>query len=592
MIQKLPKFVFFGSFCQEPIVIHYFLMSKSFTLYDSYLKESVTIDSAQTIVPGTLKMYSCGPTVYNYMSIGNMRAAWFPDTIARLGEMLDLKVEWVSNITDVGHLVSDGDDGEDKLEKGAKRDGKKVEDIVNFYTEDFQKQCAALHFRLPTAQMNPRATEYIPEQMILALRLMAKGLAYLTDDGIYVDSQRAFEVFWEELDTISPQLKAILEKMKRQESGANTEFTDRQIVGGDKRSNADFAVWKFVSENALQKWKFNDYSEALWLWEQIKSLKMKDAPNVKNIADGGVSSITSEQSSFFKEMIDLENMLHRWGTPGWHSECVCMISQTVGGGLFSRAFQDVSSGAPEIDIHTGGEDHIDVHHQNEIIQSEALGFQLSKYWVHNKFVMIDGGKMSKSLGNVYLVVGDESDTGFKSLAGEGYDPLAYRLMLFEHSYTDQLNFTWDKLAQSQARLHSIRKDIAQIRSFWHEQGEPGVDVEMKQVEFYVDILRDNLNTPLFVEKFSKLVQETLNHILQNQELNVKNLALIQYLEEKVLDLDLLPQIPDGVRELVEKRWEAKQSKDYALSDQLRDDIAGLNWKVEDYAWGWGVWKVR
>jgi cysteinyl-tRNA synthetase len=539
-------------------------MSKSLSLFDSYLRKEVTIDPNKTLKPGILKLYSCGPTVYNYQSIGNMRAVWLPDTIASLTKMLGMEVEWVTNITDVGHLVGDGDDGEDKLETGARRENKQVSEIVDFYTQDFEKQCKALNFDLPVGKFNPKASDYIGEQMLLALELLAEDKAYLTTDGIYLDFLKVQNDLSKDDLRASKQLQEILKTQDKQ-VGSNRDYTGREIVDGGKKHPSDFALWKFVSDKALQKWKFNQFDETEDL--MIEILKRLD------------------ESDW-----DLPN---RWGTPGWHSECVCMICQTIGSQRF-KSIKDLQATETdyEIDIHTGGEDHIDIHHKNEILQSEALGFKLSKYWVHNKFVMVDGGKMSKSLGNVYLVIGDESVTGFKSISEEGFDPLAYRLMMMEHHYTQQLNFTWDKLKQSQARLYSIRKDVAQIRSFWLSQGSLDLVLESKQIDFYLDILCDNLNTPLFLEKFSKLVQETLNFILQEKRLNVKNLAAIEYLEKNFLKLDLLPQIPPDILTLAKKRLQAKIAKDYQLADQLRDQVTDQNYKIEDYSWGFGVWKVR
>jgi len=536
-------------------------MPQTFTLFDSYLKNTATISADTTVHPGTISMYSCGPTVYNFQSIGNMRAVWLPDTITRVAHLAGWKVNWVSNITDVGHLVGDGDQGKDKLEVGAKRENKKVEEVVQFYTQDFKQQTKALNFRLPTGMYNPRATEYVHEQMILALRLLKDNKAYVTDDGIYVDYTVLQQYFTQKSKHISDHLQEVLRQHAKQTAGSNTQFTGREIVDSHKKSSLDFAIWKFVDPNSLQKWKFEGFEEAQKLVNRI----------------------------------ELDTRLSQWGTPGWHSECVCMISETVGNKLFSQTAEQSKKTTPEIDIHTGGEDHIAVHHANEIIQSEALDFTLSKHWVHNKFVMVDGGKMSKSLGNVYLVTGKKADTGFDSIQEQGFDPLAYRLMLMEHHYTEQLNFTWQKLKQSQARLENLKKDVAAIRFFaQHKPNQTSgeIIVSEKQKQVLLNYLLDNLNTPKFVEKFQEMVTETLVEINKNQTLNLRNLAAITFWETEFLELNLMPEIPAEVEEKAAKRAEAKAVKDWIAADSLRDELKADGWQVDDYAWGWGVWVVR
>ena len=164
-------------------------MPLNITLYDSYQQNLITLDPKTTAQKDILKIYGCGPTVYNYQSIGNMRAIWLPDTIVKVAKLAGWQTEWISNITDVGHLTDDGDAGEDKMEKGAKRENKTVQEIVDFYTQDFKEQCKVLNFDLPQGKYNPKASQYAKEQMILALKLLKEGKAYLTADGIYFDSQ-------------------------------------------------------------------------------------------------------------------------------------------------------------------------------------------------------------------------------------------------------------------------------------------------------------------------------------------------------------------------------------------------------------------
>ncbi len=528
---------------------------QSFTLYDSYLKKEVDINPNKTVVPNTVKLYSCGPTVYNYQSIGNMRAVWLPDTITKMAKIAGWKVEWVLNITDVGHLVSDGDEGEDKIEKGAKRDGKTVAEIVDYYTEDYKKQCEALNFELPQNEMNPKATEYVEEQMLIALELLKMNRAYILEDGIYYDTEANRDLEIEQLEN------------KNTKNKGNSDFTGRKIVSNNKRSEEDFALWKFVGESTIQKWKFQDFEKPKKVLEEV---------------------VNKESEKF----------LLSWGTPGWHSECVGMICGILGKYRLQNKdsfdFQDFKEpkNKPVIDIHTGGEDHIDIHHKNEILQSESLGFHLSKYWVHNKFVMVDGGKMSKSLGNVYLVTGQKSKTGFDSIEEKGFNPLAYRLMLMEHHYTEQMNFTWEKLEASANRLNNLKKLTALVSSFAREQKiKPENEVSEKQKNILLSYLLDNLNTPKFLEKYQNFLEDIVNEIQQKQTLNSKNLTALKFWENEFLNLDLFPKIENEILELAEKRLEAKTNKDYPTADKYRSLILEKNWQVDDYKWGFGLWKI-
>jgi cysteinyl-tRNA synthetase len=497
------------------------------------------------------------------------------------------RVQWVSNITDVGHLVGDGDGGEDKLEVGAKRDNKSVQEIVQHYNDDFRSQAQSLRINLPEGNYNPKATDYIQEQMLLAVKLLEKDLAYITDLGIYIDSQKVTKI----LEDNSKDYTTLLPILKNLDlaSKENSKYNDREIVTG-ARHLADFVIWKFVDANSLQKWKFEDFDQI-----NQKFLDLYYSSIVLDNYNPHVTDLENEKSQ--KTSQNILSAMTKWGCPGWHSECVCMISQTIGSRLFSKdGIKNGDQKRFEIDIHTGGEDHIDIHHQNEIIQSEALGFHLSKYWVHNKFITIDGQKMSKSLGNVYLVLGSKEETGFETIQERGFIPLAFRLLLLEHDYRQQINFTWDKLAQSQTRLFNLRKSVSQIISFAMTkfslyQVENTV-VEHKQLDFYLNIVLDNLNCPLLLEKLQQLISETVTAIVQKGEINLKNLALIKKLDESLLDLDLFVIPPSDIYDLLNQRYYAKGKKDYKTSDEIRDKLKAMGWQVEDYSWGSGVWKVQ
>jgi cysteinyl-tRNA synthetase len=507
-----------------------------FSLFDSYQKKIINIDPALTIVPGYLTFYSCGPTVYNYMHIGNLRATWLADTINLVARIAGYDTRWIMNITDVGHMVNDGDDGknvtnqEDKIELAARQSGESVNEIVSHYSLDFFNQAKSLNLNIPKADNLPYASKFIEEQMQLVLQLVSLEKAYILEDGIYFDSQSV--------------------------SSGDNKFTGRDIKNTTKNP-ADFALWKFVTEQALQKWKFNQFDSTAHYILDIQ----KNSPTEFNL--------------------ELPNM---YGTPGWHTECVAMICKLVSGTIPPQ----IKSGKTIIDLHLGGEDHIDIHHKNEILQSEAAGFELSQHWVHNKFVLVDSAKMSKSKGNIYRLTGDDENT----LISRGYDPLSYRLMLIEHHYTEQLNFTFKKLDQSQSRLYNLRKDFAQITSYISNQKTTIPKFEITENNLLLQPLLQNLDTPSFIEKFQKLVGEVLRDVVSKSQIDSTKLSEMIYWEKEFLKLDLYFEIPENIYKLASERLEVKALRNYEISDKLRQDILNLGYQIDDYPWGFGIWKKQ
>jgi cysteinyl-tRNA synthetase len=303
-----------------------------------------------------------------------------------------------------------------------------------------------------------------------------------------------------------------------------------------------------------------------------------------------------------------------------------MISEISGKHRFSE-LENINYDGYEIDIHTGGEDHIDIHHKNEIIQSEALGFNLSKTWVHNKFVLVDNKKMSKSLGNVYLVSGKYEDTGFYSFQNPpihefskelkeqiikkylelkliskkeemdwdkfSFDPLAYRLMLFEHHYSQQLNFTWEKLWQSQMRLWGMRKEAAKIESFIYSDKIDrfeGKDVSENK-NIWIRLLINNLNFAEFIEKYNQFVTDKVNQTQVEKSIFYEEIDLVADFDKHLLRLQLFFSYKD-ISEIINlgtKRQKAKLEKNYQKADEIRTEIQKLGWQIDDHAWGWGVW---
>ena len=273
--------------------------------------------------PNVVKLYTCGPTVYNYLHVGNWAAYIYWDTLVRTLMANDYTVERVMNITDVGHLVSDADDGEDKLEKGAKRDGKTAWEVAKYYGDDFLKGMDRLNLITPTHVT--KATEFIDQQLALVRTLKEKGCTYQIDDGIYFDTSK-FPTY---ADFAGLDLDA-------QKAGARVAYND------EKRNPSDFALWKFTPDGEKRDMEWETPSDLL------------------NANDDGEIKM---------------------GFPGWHLECSAMAMDILGDTL---------------DIHTGGIDHIPVHHTNEIAQSEsASGVRFSNFWLHNNFVKSNGTKISK-----------------------------------------------------------------------------------------------------------------------------------------------------------------------------------------------------
>lgn len=344
-------------------------------------------------------MYSCGPTVYNYAHIGNLRTYVFMDLVRRVLRYDGYKIKGVMNITDVGHLLSDGDDGEDKMELAAKKQQKSPYEIAAYYTDVFFKDIAALNIGKP--EIIAKATDHIKDMIEYVEKLVEKGYGYETSDGIYFDISKFPE--YGKLSRLS---------LDDQIAGARVE------VNGEKRHPADFALWKKAPKEHIMQW------ESPW----------------------------------------------GMGYPGWHIECSTMSRKYLGSLL---------------DIHTGGVDHIPVHHENEIAQSEALeGHKTVNTWMHGEFMLVDGGKMSKSLGNTYTV---------SQLEEMGYEPLSFRYFCLNTHYRKKLNFTFDGLKAAQIAYRRLLNAL-----YEHKISQAATDpatIEKYRAEF-IDAINDDINVPL------------------------------------------------------------------------------------------------
>ena len=443
----------------------------------------------KSLEPKKVKMYSCGPTVYKDATIGNMRTNLFQDTLRRVLEYNGYEVKQVMNITDVGHLVSDGDEGEDKMLKSAREEHKTPMEIAEYYTKLFFKDLKRLNVEIP--EVICKATDHIEEMLEMVQKIMENGYAYETSTAIYFDVSKL-----DEYGTLSGI------NLREQKAGARVE------VDPEKRNPYDFALWIKAPENHLMKW---------------------DSP---------------------------------WGPsyPGWHIECSAM-SQKYLGEVF--------------DIHTGGIDLIPTHHENEIAQSKgACGKIPAHYWMHGEYLLINGGKMSKSLGNVYLL---------DDIIKRGYDPLVYRLFNFSCHYKGKLNFTWEGIEAASTALTRLRDGYQK-----HLTGMADVDgTIISEIENkFHQAINDDLNMPLAMSA----VWEAVKY----QDKSPKIAKLLEKFDT-VLGLKITEkreeEIPQEILELVEQRKVARNEKNWTESDRLRDLIAQKGYSVKDTKDGAEVSKI-
>ena len=447
-------------------------------LYDTY---SRTLRDFVPLTDGKVGLYTCGPTVYDYAHIGNLRTYLFEDILRRVLEFNHYHVRHVMNITDVGHLVSDGDEGEDKMEKGARRTGMSAWEIAAFYTTAFQADLARLNILEPTIWC--RATDYIPEQIETIQCIEANGFAYRTSDGIYFDTAKLNDYGY---------LARL--KVEGLQAGARVEV-------GEKRSLTDFALWKFSPRGQTRQMEW-------------------DSP---------------------------------WGVgfPGWHIECSAMSAKFLG---------------PFFDIHCGGEDHIPVHHTNEIAQTQAChGTQLANFWLHGYFLQLDDAKMAKSAGDFLRL---------QTLIDRGYDPIVYRFFCLSGHYRAKLNFTWESIDGAATAL-------GRLRTAMHGWGEAnGIDGGF--VAQFTAQVNDDLNMPRALAVLWELVRSDL-------PAGVKKGTLLHF--DRVLGLGLaewqpaVTVVPDAILALVDARQTARKEKRWQDADRLRDEIQQAGYELEDTAQG-------
>ncbi|MDJ0856072.1 MAG: cysteine--tRNA ligase [Desulfobacterales bacterium] len=460
-----------------------------------YLYNSLTRTKERfvPIEPGRVGLYTCGPTVYNYAHIGNLRTYLFEDILKRTLDYNGYDVKHVMNITDVGHLTGDRDMGRDKLEEGARREGKTAWEIAAYYTQAFQKDMERLNIMAPSVWC--KATDTIPEQIDLIRILEAKDFTYRTGDGIYFDTSR-----------FPGYTKLSHQNIEALQEGARVE------INPEKRNATDFALWKFSPPD-------------------IKRQMEWDSP---------------------------------WGLgfPGWHIECSAMSMKYLG---------------DQLDIHCGGTDHIDVHHTNEIAQSEAAtGKPFFNFWMHGAFLIITGGKkMAKSEGNFLTL-----DNAF---VNNGIDPLAYRYAVFQTHYRKPMEYSREAIDGAVNGIRHLRNQVRTLRDAAGAR-EGRIDNDLRQK--FLKEINDDLNMP----RAMAVVQELLKSDLAPED----RLATV-FDFDRVLGLDLnqadkAGALPEAIEQMIAARTKARQERNFARSDELRDAIEAQGYAVQDTPEGMKVFK--
>lgn len=426
-----------------------------------------------------VRIYTCGPTVYYFAHVGNLRSYLFMDNLRRVLKYNGYNLRHAMNITDVGHLESDADEGEDKMAKAARREHKDPYEIAEFYMNRFLEDLGKLNVSMP--EIICRATDNIKEMEEYVKKIIENGYAYETDDTIYFDTSK--------LDKYGVLSKI---KIDEQKAGARVEFDSK------KKNVTDFALWIKAPENHIMKW-----------------------------------------DTF-------------WGKcyPGWHIECSAMGRKYLG---------------EQFDIHTGGVDHIPIHHENEIAQSKGYSGKIpANWWMHCEFLLVDGGKMSKSLNNIYTL---------EDLKNKGFSPLDYKMFTFTSHYRNKLNFTWDS-------LESAKIALSRLKEGYNRHAEGTEDVSDSVIADYENKFHEAINDDLNMPLAMSIVWE----VVKNPVKSNKFAKLLDKFDE-VLGLNLSHkeelELPEEIKDILEERKSARENKDWAKSDELRDKLLDLGYIVKD-----------
>ncbi len=465
------------------------------------------IEEFKPINPSNVGYYSCGPTVYDFAHIGHARTYIFADVLQRVLEFNSYKVKRVMNITDVGHLTSDADVGEDKMEKGAAREKKTVWEIAKYYTDDFMKMLQKLNIKTP--EIICKATDHIAPMIYIIEALAKKGFTYQIADGIYFDTSK-----FADYGKLTGQTFEKLQKTLK--AGARVE-----MVSG-KKHPTDFALWKLTPLGVKRQMEW-------------------DSPWGK-------------------------------GFPGWHVECSAMSMKYLG---------------ETLDIHTGGVDHIPIHHTNEIAQSEAVtSKQFVRYWLHADHLLVDGEKMSKSLGNYCKV---------KDVEEKGFSPLALRYLFLTANYRTQLNFTWESMKAAQSAYDSMKSQISNLKSQSEKRERTSLSQEkLDKIEILRQKFSQAINDDLNTAQALSVVWETVKSNIPPGD---KYDLLLLFDEVLGLGLSQITDnrkqitIPENIKELVDKREELRKEKKWQEADKLRKEIESKGYKIKDTLQGSSVVKT-
>jgi len=449
--------------------------------------------------PPNVSMYTCGMTVYDHTTIGHMRTYISTDFLRRTLEYFGFKVKMVENVTDVGHLTSDADTGEDKLEKKAQKERKTAWEIAKIYEKEFYQTLNKVNVLRPT--IISRATENISEMIQLIEDLEKKGFTYIIpEDGVYFDTSK-----FPEYGKLAKINKAGLK------AGARIE-----MVAG-KKNPTDFALWKFSPPNQ-------------------------------------------------KRDMEWESPWSKMGFPGWHIECSVMSMKFLTNAFAGGRYQ------PEkfetIDLHTGGEDHLSVHHPNEIAQSEAsMNKQFVKYWFHNRFLMIEGQKMSKSLGNFYTL---------EDVTKKGFNPLAVRYLFATAHYRQRLNFTWEALEGAQRSLDRLYENMAMLSPMtrinlvsegeWHEK--------------FVRAISDDLNMPQAIAVVWEMLKSNIGEATKYSLLLDWDRVLGLRLDEGRKE-EKVSKVSKEIENLVKEREELRREGKWDEADKIRRRVEEKGYIIED-----------
>lgn len=469
------------------------------------------LEEVEPIDGDVIRIYSCGLTVYDYAHIGNLRKYVFDDLLSRALHYFGYKVKWVMNITDVGHLTSDADEGEDKIEKGAKREGKDAFEIARFYEKAFLDDIAKLNIKLP--DVLPRATDHIDEQVAIIKSLESKGFTYKTTDGIYFDTSR--------LPDYGKLANLDIENLKE---GARVEKNQQ------KKSPTDFVLWKF------------------------------------SYPEGRELDTTRGDSASRRQM----EWPSSWGIgfPGWHLECSAMSTKYLG---------------QPFEIHTGGIDHIPVHHTNEIAQSEASeGKPLAKYWVHSEHLLENGKKMAKSQGHFIRL---------KDVQERGFDPLDLRFFYLRAHYRSKIDFSWESLEGASRSRERILNFVSHLSEGKSEGEEDFFASALKEFEVAIS---EDLNTPRALEVIFETISSSntkgftghhAKHFFQKVE-QILAIGLFTRNAREILveNGKKVLLVGDANEETIGKiiqMSQEKTAKNYDQSDRLRSELSEAGYRIEE-----------